>query len=185
MYFLFWLALGFVAVHLMFFADAQRAIFGDIAGNMLIAAEVVTIVSIGIVGWLWLRKQEKSALVVGFASAAVLFAFAGWFVLPEHRYERALNRVLNSEHALNEYAFEQQYLPDPPNERSLHMQRIKEELAARKLELRAAEVRFNGDPRFFRSYFKSWMLWIDSLICVVGAIFILRLPNNAPETDVH
>ena len=83
------------------------------------------------------------------------------------------------ERTLDDYRSEQQHSPDPPEERNLHLRRLNEELTARKLELRAAEVRFNGEPQFFRSNFISWMLWIDSLIFILGAVFVLRLPDNA------
>lgn len=185
MYFLFWLILGYVAIHLAFFADAQRAAFGDNAGNILLSVQMATIFAVGVIGWLWSRGRKKIALVVGLLGAAALLAFVGWFVQPEQRYERSLDRVFDWEHALDDYRFEQQYSPDPPEERSLRLQRSREELTARKLELRAAEVRFNGEPQFFRSNFISWMLWIDSLILVVGVIFVLRLPNNALKTDAR
>ena len=185
MYLLFLLVLGYVAIHLAFFADTQRATFGDSAGNILLTVEVTTIVTVGVVGWLWSRRQKKVALAVGLASAAALLAFIGWFVQPERRYERAVNRMFDWDRALDDYRVEQQYSPDPPEERNLHLRRLRAELAARKLELRAAEVRFNGEPDFFRSNFISWMLWIDSLIFVVGAIFVLRLPNNTLETDAR
>lgn len=179
MYLVFWLVLGYVAIHLAFFAGAQRATFGDNAGNMLAVVEVATIVSIGFVGWMWSRKKEQGALALVFTIAAALLAFAGWFVQPEQRYERALAREFQCEADLYNYTLEQENSPDSPEKRSLHLRRIKEELAARKLELQAAKVRFNGEPLYFRSNFISWMLWIDSLICVAGAIFVFRLPINA------
>ena len=45
-----------------------------------------------------------------------------------------------------------------------------EELAARELEYEAAEIRYKGEPGFFRSTFHTWIMWSFAVILLFNGI---------------
>jgi hypothetical protein len=94
--------------------------------------------------------------------------FLGWFVHPSQIYGRAIDRFFDwkkSGVSLEESIGESKSKEDA----FLYPRRFQEELFARHLELKAAEVRFNGEPQFFRSAFFTWSLWFFSLVCFLAA----------------
>lgn len=65
---------------------------------------------------------------------------------------------------MSDYKFEQS-MGNRDSDATVRLQRLTQELAARRSEYRAAEIRYTGEPEFFRSAFWTWSLWF------FGAVF--------------
>ena len=155
---------------LFMLAEAQRNFFGNHSGDLLLILEVGVVVAGSVVGYLWRANKRSLGVTLACLSTAVALAFLGWFVHPDQIYSRALERVSDWERVLSEYRFEQSLGRRDP-EAAVRLQRLMQELAARRSEYRAAEIRYRGEPEFFRSVFFTWSWW---LIGVVFAAFGIR-----------
>lgn len=157
-------------VLLLMLPEAQRNFFGHHSGNLLLMLEFGVIVAAVVVGHLWRSNKRSLGIAVACLSSAVALAFLGWFVHPDQIYSRALERVSDWERALSDYRFEQSQGRRDPNA-AVSLQRLTQELSARRSEYHAAEIRYRGEAEFFRSAFFTWCFW---LIGAVFAVFGIR-----------
>ncbi|WP_422134280.1 hypothetical protein [Endozoicomonas sp. ALD040] len=182
MYVIFCSIFAFVAIQLGLFAESQRGIFGKESGNLLLGVEFALLFLTCLVAFLFITQKKKLGIAVGLLSFSLLFAFLGWFVLPQNSWERAYDRVYEWEQVIDNYNFKLRYSNRSNEEVSLHLRRLNEELNARQLELQAAEVRFNGEPEYFQSKTISWFLWFDALIFALAAAFSFQRLTNASSS---
>ena len=68
--------------------------------------------------------------------------------------------------------------PATPDKAKVYWRRCREELAARKLEYEAAEIRYKGEPGFFRSTFHTWIMWSFAVILLFNGIICLFRENR-------
>lgn len=163
--------LGLVLLFML--AEAQRNFFGDHSGNLLFILEFGVIVAGSVVGYLWRANKRSLGVSVACLSTAVALTFLGWFVHPDQIYSRALERVSDWERALSYYRFEQSLGRRDPDA-TVRLQRLMQEMAARRNEYHAAEIRHNGEPEFYRSMFFTWGLWLISVVFAAFGIRCLR-----------
>jgi hypothetical protein len=181
---------AFFAVQLGLFADALRSAVGDSSANIIGALSLAVTLSLGFSIWCWSTNKLRAGLVAGLVALACAFAYGGWFILPDQRYERAIDRVDDLEWALEDLSFQERLRATNGDAQkieqstedlaqvSLRFQRLRTELAARQLELRAAELRFRGDPAYFRSDGLAWFLWIDAAFLLLAAGLIAFIPKT-------
>jgi hypothetical protein len=166
---------GIFAILLLFMlAEAQRSFFGKESGNLLAYLEFGLI----LIGWLivqlWRFKKLALGIALGCVAMAVSFAFLGWFAHPDRSYSRALERVSDWERALADYRTELSLGHGDPDA-AVRLERLTRELAARRMEYRAAEIRFSGDAEFFHSGFYTCSFWfISGVFAVFGVRYLLQ-----------
>ncbi len=148
-------------------SDAQRAYFGGRTSRIIFIFEICTPI-LAYFGYFFWKRGKKAQVILGmWLYAAIIFAFLGWFVHPAQIYERAVDR--HSDWEISKlYSEESMRQSKSAEEPGLYLRRFQEELRARNLELRAAEIRYHGEPKFFRSTFFTWSLWFFAIVCLVG-----------------
>jgi len=177
---LIWVLTGVYGVIFLLLAfNQQQQHFGKAAGTVLSIIELTVPLIVWLGYYFWKRKRERELMVAIWIWSGIILAFLGWFAHPSQIYERAIDRL--SDWEKSGVHLEESIRESKSNEdASLYARRFQEELYARKLELEAAEVRFNGEPQFFRSTFVTWSLWFFSLVCFYSGIaqFFSRPKNE-------
>lgn len=163
--------LGFVLLFVL--AQAQRNFFGVESAFLLSTVELGAIVAGAVVGHLWNTNRRSLGASVACLSAAIGLAFLGWFVYPDQVYSRALERVSDWERVLREYKLEHSR-GHHDSDAAVRHQRLLQEMAARRSEYNAAEIRYTGDPEYFRSTFFTWSLWLISTVFAAFGVRYLR-----------
>ncbi len=150
---------------------------------------ITLFIAIGVFVLFVLREQGKAMLakVGGWLLTAIVIGYWGWYVHPNQFYDRAFVRPIPFESLVEAYesGHHPEYLLENPTPEEIQKryERAKVELAARKLEYRAAEIRYNGDPQYFRSSFIAWSLWAlgAAALLQVVSTFILRYEEIKQE----
>lgn len=154
--------LGLVLLFLLGqFTEAQRMNFGVVQGNRLLVVEIALLIAIFYVFYLQRTGADVRLLYAGawLILAGTLGAFS-WFVLPDQRLSRAIDRYYDLESDLESYKLHQKggsyhwektpdgggelafRPPDSPEVEGRVSDWQRRELRARKLELEAAETRY-------------------------------------------
>jgi hypothetical protein len=151
-----------IVILLSLLADNQRDFFGNHSGNLLLIAELISVAALFFSTSLWKKGKKSASALLASTSAAALLSFTAWFIHPDQIFYRAGERLKDWEEATN------QYLHEPSHERygndsEIIIQRLATELTARRYEYRAAQIRYEGDPDFFRSSFFTWLFSLIAL----------------------
>ena len=167
--------------HICMLADVQRDIFGEEIGNSLLIPEVVILGLLGIAIYFKKEQKRRLAIVAVLVSISCLCFIIGWHMHPDRIFKRGYYRVAELEEYIDfkKTDLENASLQEK-KEIEVYLSRATTELMARKLELKAIEVRETGDPYYFRDRFSTYSWWFFSLLSVLAAIcnFNLRKQNK-------
>lgn len=163
--------------------DAQRQLFGDFSANLLFYAEAGATAVVLTTALLWRKGKHNLSISLGLFGLSFALSFLGWFVHPDQIYSRALERLTDWENSFDRYKFDQSNGAQYPDA-GVTYQRFATELAARRCEYEAAEIRYRGDPAFFRSSFQTWTLWGFAVCCAVFSAVVIFIAYQKRKVDV-
>jgi len=167
--------------HICMLADVQRDIFGTETGNSLLIPEAVILGLFGTAIYFKKKQKRRLAIVAVLVSISCICFIIGWHIHPDRFFKRAYHRVAELEEYIDLKKIDfKTASPEKKKEIEVYLSRATTELMARKLELKAIEVRETGDPEYFRDRFSTHSWWFFSLLSVLAAIcnFKLRKQHN-------
>jgi len=154
--------------------DIQRELLGVRDGNLIAAFEICLPICGYLLYDLWKRGRHAQAKAGAWFVASVIAAFLGWFIHPDQVHQRAIDRLADWEAAASNYAQRQANQPtDSAEQAGIRYQRLREEQNARELEAQAADIRYEGEPGFYRSPYYAWSFWGFGIICLINFLFFL------------
>jgi len=173
-------------------AECQRDHFGKAGGDVLWLPEVAAPIWICLGLYFWSRGSKRGSVAWFLFGAALLCAFLGWGVHPDQTLRRSRQRVSDWEAARQEFDRDwvraEYPLPRWLHRRLPHRAGLRAyfdaELMARRLEHRAAELRYRGQRRLSRdgAFSSRWELWALGLLLLGAATVVSLRPEGA---DAH
>jgi hypothetical protein len=150
---------------LSFGGEYQRAYFGKQTGNSLLTYEIIIIAFICLSVYSKRKGKDHIARSFLFISISILCFLIGWHSSPLRVYERAHERVDDLERQSIDLQSQLTTTTSPKDKKqiSIYLSRLNTELAARRIELAAAKIRYSGDPEYFKSKFIVYVWWFFSV----------------------
>lgn len=131
--------------------DIQRQWCGEKAGNILFIPEVCFLISMALAFHWWGQGKKAATIFLLILTVAGLLGFVGWFTQPGPTYYRAFDRLSEIEGDLVNYStyppLNYTYDDKPPSREEVArtVGYLRRELAIRKLEYSAAQVRYERE----------------------------------------
>ena len=158
----------------------QRAFFGKETANSLLVPEIVVLSLTGL-AMFWKKKQKtrlaKAALLT---SISLVCFFVGWHVHPDRVNNRLSDRIIDlAMQKLDYQAKLQNASAEASKQIEIQLSVLNTELMARRLELKANELRQEGDPEYVKNNFKMYSWWFFAIMSALGAVCNHGLSRNS------
>ncbi len=164
----------------MILAGDQRAFFGKETANFLLIFEIIILGLTGLAIFFKKKQKCRLATVALFTSVSCVCFLIGWYVHPDRVNKRASDRIIDlTMQKLDQKAKLQNASPEDSKRIKNHLSRLNTELMARRFELKAIEIRQEGNPEYLKNNFKMYSWWFFAIMSALAAICNYRLFRNS------
>ncbi len=161
-------------------AADQRTFFGKETANFLLILEIVILGITGLAIYFIKKQKRRLAMVALLISVSCTCFLVGWHVHPDRVHKRVSDRIIDlALQKLDQKAKLQNASPEDSRRIKIHLSRLNTELMARKLELKAIEIRREDDPEYLKNNFKMYSWWFFAMMSALAAICNYRLSRNS------
>lgn len=161
-------------------AGDQRAFFGKETANFLLIPEIAILGLAGLAMFFIKKQKHRLTIVMVLTSVSCVCFLIGWYVHPERVFKRASDRIIElAVQKLDHQAKLQKASLENSKRIKIHLSRLNTELMARRLELKAIEIRQEGDPRYLKNNFKMYSWWFFAIMSAFAAICNFSLSRNS------
>jgi hypothetical protein len=161
-------------------AGDQRAFFGKETADFLLIPEIVILGLAGLAIFFIKKQKRRLTIVMVLTSVSCVCFLIGWYVHPERVFKRASDRIIDlAMQKLDQKAKLQNASPEDSKRIKIHLSRLNTERMARKFELKAIELRREGDPEHLKNSVKIYSWWFFAIMSALAAICNYSLSRNS------
>lgn len=168
----------------MVLAWDQRAFFGKETANFLLIPEIAILCISGLAIFFIKKRRYRLAMAALLTSVSCVCFLIGWYVHPDRVHKRFSDRIVDlAMQKLDQKAKLLKASPEDPKRIEIQLSRLNTELMARKLELKAIEIRQEGDPEYLENKFKMYSWLFFAIMSAFAAICNYALSRNSDSKN--